>query len=74
MSVSVYSIHPSFPTFNIKMIRFCTFQTVTSILSKALSWISKKNILQVSYNVFKDVVAGCKFWDLHRYVHVSNWV
>ena len=33
----MYSIHPSFPTFNIKMIAFCTLQSVTSTLSKALS-------------------------------------
>ena len=34
----IYSIHLSFPTFNIIMIKFCTLKIVTSTLSKALSF------------------------------------
>ena len=33
---SLYYVHPNFPTFNMKMIEFCTLQIVTSTLSKAL--------------------------------------
>ena len=36
-SLSIYSIHPSFLFFNIKMIEFCASQTVMLTLSKALS-------------------------------------
>ena len=35
-SLSIYSIHPSFPNSNIKMIEFCALKIVTSTLSKAL--------------------------------------
>ena len=41
-SLSIYSVHPSFTAFNIKMIEICTLQTVMSTLSKVLSLISKK--------------------------------
>ena len=40
--LSMYSIHSSFPTFDIKMSEFCTFNIVTLTLSKGLLWISKK--------------------------------
>ena len=40
-SLSICSIHPSFPNFNIKMMKFCVLKIVTSTLSKALLWISK---------------------------------
>ena len=48
--MEISMIHPSFPTFNIKMIEFCTecFFDRMSTLSKALSWIPK-NIFQFSY-------------------------
>ena len=51
-SLSIYSIHPNFPIFFMKMIKFYTLQTVTSTMSKKLSRISKKYILQFSF-VFK---------------------
>ena len=51
-SLSIYSIHPNCSTFFMKMIKFHTLQTVTSTMSKKLSRISKKYILQFSF-VFK---------------------
>ena len=48
--MEISMIHPSFPTFNIKMAEFCTkcFFDRMSTLSNILSWISKK-IFQFSY-------------------------
>ena len=40
--LSIYSVHISFPTFNIKMIEFCTLKIVSSTISKTLLGISKK--------------------------------
>ena len=51
MSLSVYSIHPSFSTFNIKVIELCALQIVRSTPSKAFLWISK-NFTIVTYNAF----------------------
>ena len=45
MSLALFYVHPSFPSFYIKMIESCTLQIVTSTLSKALPWISKKIFL-----------------------------
>ena len=36
-SLNIYSIRPNVSIFNIKMVEICTLQTVTSVLSKALS-------------------------------------
>ena len=62
MFLSIYSIHLSFPTFNIKMIDFCTLRIVTSTLSNFLKYFceSQKNIFKFSYG-FLDVLVGCKF-------------
>ena len=51
-SLSTYSIHPSSPTFNIKMIEICILQIITSTLSKALPWISQK-VVYNSHMFFK---------------------
>ena len=42
MSLSMYSIHPSFPTFNIEIIEFFTLQIVMLTMSETFSWNLKK--------------------------------
>ena len=60
MSLSMYSIHPSFPTFNIEIIEFFTLQIVMLTMSETFSWNLKKKEKINSY-FFLDVLAGCKF-------------
>ena len=60
MSLSIYSIHPSFPTFNIKMIKF-----VPCRLLQQLLWISRKCEWRRSAWIFvKLVLKGltCASW------------
>ena len=64
MSLSMYSIHPSFPTFNIEIIEFFTLQIVMLTMSETFSWnLKKKKEKKEKINsyFFLDVLAGCKF-------------
>ena len=65
MSLSMYSIHPSFPTFNIEIIEFFTLQIVMLTMSETFSWNlkkkKKKNKEKINSYFFLDVLAGCKF-------------
>ena len=64
MSLSMYSIHPSFPTFNIEIIEFFTLQIVMLTMSETFSWNlkkKKKKKEKISSYFFLDLLAGCKF-------------
>ena len=65
MSLSMYSIHPSFPTFNIEIIEFFTLQIVMLTMSETFSWNlkkkKKKKKKKINSYLFLDVLAGCKF-------------
>ena len=75
MSLSMYSIHSSFPTFNIEIIEFFTLQIVMLTISETFSWISKKKKKKkekekINSYFFLDVLAGCKY--LQGYIHGSD--